>query len=87
MLFSYGEIHTVKLIPEMLGVQRAGGCLFWLRLTTSRLCLAMAGGQGELCALSGLSRVRRSFQPLITSEKPCKAKPKLCSEGAEAGLA
>jgi hypothetical protein len=25
MPFSYGEIHTVKLIPEMLGVQRVGG--------------------------------------------------------------
>lgn len=35
----------------------AGG-LFWLRLTASRLSLAMSGGQGKLSALSGLSRVR-----------------------------
>lgn len=60
MPFSCGEIHTVKLKPEMLGVQRVvcRGCLFQLRLTASRLCLAMAGGQDELSALAGLSRVR-----------------------------
>lgn len=46
----------------------------------------MAGGQGELCALSGLSRVRRSFQPLITSRSHAR-QFKLCSEGWEAGLA
>lgn len=59
-------MHTVKLVPVMLGVGREGG-LFWLRLDTSRLSMAVDGDQSEQSAPSGLSRVRWLCQPGITS--------------------